>query len=77
MEFFGRTATYTREVKIRRYEVEPVGEKLIRYKSNWLRHLTRINNNRMPRIMLNYRPNGRRQLGRALNGLLYEAEICL
>jgi hypothetical protein len=36
-------------------------EKLRRYKSNWLRHATRMNNNRMPKIMLNYRPNGRRQ----------------
>ena len=33
-------------------EVEPVDEKLKRYKSNWLRHVTRLNN-RMPKIMLN------------------------
>jgi hypothetical protein len=39
--------------------VEPVDEKLRRYKSNWL-HVTRMNN-RMPKIMLNYRPNGRRR----------------
>ena len=31
--------------------------------SNWLRHVTRMNNNRMPKIMLNCRPNGRRRLG--------------
>jgi len=40
--------------------VEPVDEKLRRYKSNWLQHVTRMNN-RMPKIMLNYRPNGRRR----------------
>jgi hypothetical protein len=44
--------------------------------SNWLRHVTRMYN-RMPKIMLNYRPNGRRRLGRSLNRLLDEAETCL
>jgi len=47
-------------------KVEPVKENLRRYKSNWPRHVTRINNNRMTKIMLNCRPNGRRQLGRPL-----------
>jgi hypothetical protein len=34
-------------------KVEPVDEKLRRYKSNWLKHVTGMNNNRMPKIMLN------------------------
>ena len=34
--------------------VEPVDEKLRRYKSNWLRHVRIMNNNRVPKIMLNY-----------------------
>jgi hypothetical protein len=42
----------------------PVHDKLKRYKSNWLQHKTRINNNRMSNIMLKYRTNGRRRLGR-------------
>ena len=45
-------------------------EKLRRYKSNWLRQVTAMNSNRMAKIMLNYRPNGRRRLGRLLKGLL-------
>jgi len=40
------------------WTVEPVDEELRKYKSNWLRHETRMNNNRMPIIMLNYRPKG-------------------
>jgi len=38
-------------------KVEPVDEKLRRYKSNWLRHVTRMNNDRMPKIILIYRSN--------------------
>jgi hypothetical protein len=37
-------------------KVEPVYEKLRRYKLNWLLHITKMNN-RMSRIMLIYRPN--------------------
>jgi len=36
-----------------------------------------MNNNRMPIIMLNYRPNGPRRLGRPLERLLDEAETGL
>ena len=57
-------------------KVESVDEKLRRYTSNWLQHVTRMNN-RMPKIMLNYRPNGRRRLGRPLKRLLGETEIGL
>jgi hypothetical protein len=37
-------------------KVKQADEKLRRYKSNWLRHVTRMNSNRKPRIMLNARP---------------------
>jgi len=39
-------------------KVEPIDEKLSRCKSNWLRHATRMGS-RIPKIMLNYRPNRR------------------
>ena len=58
-------------------KVEPVDEKLRRYKSNWLRHVTGMNKKRMPKIMLNCRPNGRRRLGRHLKRLVDEAETGL
>jgi len=47
-------------------KVEPVDGKLRRCKSNLLRHVTRMNSNRMPKIMLNFRSNRRRRLGRQL-----------
>jgi hypothetical protein len=66
MKFFGRTAVCTlfdhkvNEEILEELEVEPVDEKLKRCRPKWLRDLTRMNSNRMPQIMLNYRPNGRR-----------------
>jgi hypothetical protein len=55
---------------------EPVDQRLRKYKSNWLSHVTRINN-KMPKIMLNYIPNGRGRLGRPLKRLLGEAKTGL
>jgi hypothetical protein len=78
MKFSRRTAGYTLFDHKRNGEIleqlkaEPVDEKLRRYKSNWLQHVTRMNNNRIPKIMLNYRPNGRKRLGGPLKRLLKE-----
>ena len=44
--------------------IELVDWKLRSYKSNWLRHVTRMNNSGMPEVTLNYRPNGWRRLGK-------------
>jgi len=58
MKFLIRTARYTffdhrrNEYILEELKVEPVDEKLGRYKSNWL-HVTRLNNNRMAEIMVN------------------------
>jgi hypothetical protein len=53
-------------------KIESVDEKLRRYKANWLRHVTRMNNK-----MLNYRRNGRKRLARPLKRLSDEAETGL
>ena len=57
-------------------KAEPV-DKPIRYKSNWLRHVTGINSSRMAKVMLNCRPLGRRRLGGTLKRLLDEVETGL
>jgi len=55
MKYFRITADYTLFDHIRIEEAleemkeEPVDQKLRRCKSNWLRHVTRINNSRMPK----------------------------
>jgi hypothetical protein len=53
-------------------KVVPFAEKIRRYTSNWL-HVT-IMNNRVSKIMLNCRPNGRRRFGRPLKRELDEAK---
>jgi hypothetical protein len=41
------------EAILEKLKVEAVDEKRRRYKSNWLRRVTRMNNYRMPKLMLN------------------------
>jgi len=59
---FLRTARYTisdhrrNKLILEELKVEPVDEKLRRYKSNWL-HGTRMNSKRLPKIMVNWRPD--------------------
>jgi hypothetical protein len=66
IEIFRRTAVCTlfgrkrKEEILKELKVEPVDLKLRRYKSNWLRLVTRMNRSRMAKIMLNCRPNGGR-----------------
>ena len=52
-------------------KVEPVDEILRRYKSRWLRHVTRMNKNRVTKITLNYRPNEKKiLLGRPMKSIV-------
>ena len=83
MKCFSKTATYTifdhkkGEEFLEELKVEPGDEKIRRYKSNLLRHVTGTDSSRMANGMLNCRPNGRRRLGRPLKGQSYEAETGL
>ena len=75
MKFFRRAGCTLRGQKMYEEILEElkgksVDEKLRTYKSNWLRHVTRMNNNRMPTIMLNYKLKGWRRFGRPLKRLL-------
>jgi hypothetical protein len=82
MKFF-RTAGYTLFDQKRNGEImeelkgELVDERLRRYKSNWLQeHVTGMND-RMPRIILNCKPNGGRHLGKILKRPLDKADTDL
>ena len=58
-------------------KAEPVDDKLRRYVSNWLRHVTGMDSSRVGRIVLSCRANGRRWLGRALERMLGEGDTGL
>jgi len=77
IKFHCNTISEWNEEILEELKVEPVDEKFRRYKSNWLQQVTRKNNNRIPIIMLNCRPNVQRRLGSPLKKLLCEAETDL
>ena len=70
MRFLRSVAGYTRLDKIRseiiRKELEISGIQDVRpkYKQNSTNHLDRLDNNRLPKHGLNYKPRGRRDRGR-------------
>ncbi|KAJ4431590.1 hypothetical protein ANN_20189 [Periplaneta americana] len=76
-----RTAGYTlldrkrNEEILEQLEVESVEEKISRYKLNWLDHVRRTENSRIPKIMMQYKPRGHRRPGRPFRRLLDGAEI--
>ena len=65
---------HRKEENLEDLKKEPADAKLRRYKSNWIRHVTRTNSSRMLKTMLNYRSNGRRRLGRPLKIQLGDAK---
>ncbi|KAJ4437338.1 hypothetical protein ANN_17477 [Periplaneta americana] len=83
MKFLRRTAGYTlldrkrNEEILEQLEVESVEEKISRYKFNWLDHVRRMENSRIPKIMMQYKPRGHRRPGRPLRRLLDGAETGL
>jgi len=66
MRFLRSVMGYTRLDKIRsddiRKELEISGTQGVRlkYKQNWINHLERMDNARLPKYVLNYKPRGRR-----------------
>jgi len=70
MRFLRSVTGYTRLDKIRseiiRKELEIPGIQDIRtkYKQNWINHFDRMDNNRVPKHTLNYKPRGRIDRGR-------------
>ena len=43
-----------------------INDKLTQYKINWREHIQRIDDNRLPKKNLNYKLEGRRNIGRPL-----------
>jgi len=70
MRFLRSVAGYTRLDKIRRevirkeQEISGIQDVRTKYKQNWINHLERMDNTRLPKHALNYKPRGRRDRGR-------------
>jgi hypothetical protein len=46
--------------------ITPILDKLLEYKRNWIQYVNRRPRNRLPRVMKQYSPSGRRNYGRPL-----------
>ena len=70
MRFLRSVTGYTRLGKIRsevlrkELEISGIQDVRLKYKQNWISHLERTDNTRLPKHSLNYKPRGRRDRGR-------------
>jgi hypothetical protein len=51
-------------------KITQILDKLLEYKKNWIKHVNRMPSNRLPRVMKQYSPTGKRNHGRPLKRLL-------
>ena len=71
MRFLRSVTGYTRldgirsEVIRRELEISGAQNVRLKYKQNWINHLERMDNTRLPKHALNYKPRGRRDRGRS------------
>jgi len=70
MRFLRSVTGYTRLDKIRsedvrqELEISGIQDARLKYIQNWINHLERMDNTRLPKHALNYKPRGRRDRGR-------------
>jgi hypothetical protein len=72
MKFMRKTAGFTlwdhkrNERILKNLKVEPIPKFIQNYRGNWMEHIERMDSSRIPNNLLNYRPHGKRSLGRPL-----------
>ena len=70
MRFLRSVAGCTRLDKIgsetirRELQISGIQDVRLKYRQNWINHLERMDNTRLPKHALNYKPRGRRDRGR-------------
>lgn len=70
MRFLRKTKGCTRMDKIRNEEIRTelqifsINDKIDNYRNNWLQHINRMDNSRLPKALYTYRPLGSRNVGR-------------
>ena len=76
MKYMRRTAGYpwtdhkTNRQIAKELKITPILDKLQEYKRNWVQYVNRLPRNRLPKVMKQYSPTGRRNHGRPLKRLL-------
>jgi len=76
MKYVRRTAGYTwtdhktNKQIAKELKISPILDKLQEYKRNWIHNVNRMPRNRLPRVMKQYSPTGRRNNGRPLKRFL-------
>jgi hypothetical protein len=76
MKYLRLTARYTllnhkrNEEILEELHVTPLEDKLCTYRHKWFRQVHRTEDNRLPKLLLNYHPRGRRRPGRPRKRLL-------
>jgi len=71
LRFLRSVTGYTRldkigsEVVRKELEISGIQDVRLKYKQNWINHLERLDNTRLPKHALNYKPRGRRDRGRS------------
>jgi hypothetical protein len=76
IKYLRRTAGYNllshkrNEEILEELHATPLEDKLCTYRHKWFQHVHRMEDNRLPKQLLNYHPKGRRRPGRPLKRLL-------
>jgi hypothetical protein len=72
MKFMRKTAGLTlwdhkrNEDILKNLKIEPVSKFIQNYRANWKNPIERMDSSRIPNNLLNYRPHGKRSIGRPL-----------
>jgi hypothetical protein len=56
-------------------QVAPIINKIQNYKTKWIQHVSKMDDHRYPKKMLQYQPIGKRRLGRLLKRLLDDIQL--
>jgi hypothetical protein len=48
---------------LKELKTKPVMGKILKYKNNWIQHVNRMQKDRIPKLLKNYKPWGRRNRG--------------
>jgi len=64
---YTRLDTIRSEVIVKELEISGIQDVRLQYQQNWINHLEIMDNTRLPKHALNYKPLGRRDCGRPRN----------